>query len=351
MKIKRKMESKKLKQIVNLIKKSLVNWDIEKAVKHSSDEAQTRDNLIHPFLEVLNYKKMDDYSHEFVADMGDKKGKKVDVAIFLGKKSPAILVECKKATAKLTEINFRQLNEYCLYTPSAKIGLLTNGVIYNFYSRSKSNDIILNEKPFFVFDLLNYNTADLDMLALFYKQAIEINDILAEAEEIHFIDSFDDALFKTLSNPSTDLIKLIFKNMGGKRISDSLEAQIRDLVNSISIKNTLDKIVLKEASESNLGIITTQEEIKVYNVIKTIMAMSSKFKNIDLDRVGFRDFKGSFKILVDGKQTKCICSVTIGKNKKYIEINNIKHEVEDMSVATLTKLKKELVQSALENLN
>ena len=79
--------------------------------------------------------------------------------------------------------------------------------------------------------------------------------------------------------------------------------------------------------------------------------MSSKFKNIDLDRVGFRDFKGSFKILVDGKQTKCICSVTIGKNKKHIEINNIKHEVEDMSVATLTKLKKELVQSALENLN
>ncbi len=37
--------------------------------------------------------------------------------------------------------------------------------------------------------------------------------------------------------------------MGGKRISDSLESQIRDLVNSISVRNTLDKIVLKEASE------------------------------------------------------------------------------------------------------
>ena len=78
------------------------------------------------------------------------------------------------------------------------------------------------------------------------------------------------------------------------------------------------------------------------------MAMSSKFKNADLDRIGF---KGSFEILFDGKHTKCICSLMIGKNKKYIQIYNIKHEVEDMSAATLTNLKKELVQSALENLN
>ena len=78
------------------------------------------------------------------------------------------------------------------------------------------------------------------------------------------------------------------------------------------------------------------------------MAMSSKFKNPDFDTIGF---KYPFKILFDGKQTKCRCSLMIGKNKKYIQINNIKHEVEDMSAATLTNLKKELVQSALENLN
>ena len=139
--------------------------------------------------------------------------------------------------------------------------------------------------------------------------------------------------------------------MGGKRISDSIEKQIGDLVNSISIKNALDKIISKEASESNLGIITTDEEIKAYNVIKTIMAMSSKFKNADLDRVSYKDFKGSFKVLVDEKQTKCICSLVLKQNKKIIEINNIRYEIEDMSVGSLTKFKKELVQSALDNLN
>jgi hypothetical protein len=342
------MDSKKLKQIVNQLKKSLTNWDIEKAIKNSVDEAQTRDNLIHPFLDLLSYEKMDDYSHEFIADMGEKKGKKVDVAIFLGKKNPAILVECKKATAKLTEINFRQLNEYCLYTPSAKIGILTNGIIYNFYSRSNDSNTILNEKPFFVFDLSKYETSDLDMLALFYKQAIEINDILLEAEEIHFIENFDKAFFETLRNPSSDFIKLIYKNMGGKRISEQIEKQISDLINSISIKNALEKIITKEAAESNTGIITTEEEIKGYNVVKTILAMSSKFKNSDLDRVSYKDYKGSFKVLVDEKQTKCICSFILSQNKKIIEIRNESYVIENMSISSLTRYKKEILQSALE---
>ena len=43
------MDSKRLKQIVNQLRRSLENWDIEKAIKHSEDETQNRDNLINPF--------------------------------------------------------------------------------------------------------------------------------------------------------------------------------------------------------------------------------------------------------------------------------------------------------------
>ena len=186
------------------------------------------------------------------------------------------------------------------------------------------------------------------MLALFYKQAIEINDILLEAEEIHFIENFDKAFFETLRNPSSDFVKLIYKNMGGKRISEPIEKQISDLINSISIKNALEKIITKEAAESNTGIITTEEEIKGYNVVKTILAMSSKFKNSDLDRVSYKDYKGSFKVLVDKKQTKCICSFILSQNKKVIEIRNESYVIENMSISSLTKYKKEILQSALE---
>ena len=343
------MDSKKLKQITNQLKKSFDNWDFNKAINHSNDETQTRDNLIHPFFNILNYSKLDDYTHEYISDMGDKKGRKVDIAITLGKKEPLILVECKSATAKLNDNHFRQLNEYCLYSPSAKVGVLTNGIIYNFYTVNQKEKKGLNSKPFFTFDLTNYDNSQLEMLALFNRQSIEINEIIQEAEDVYFLDNFDNALFKTLVE-TDDLVKLIFKNMGGLRSTEKALSQIKGLVNSISIKTALDKIIQKEISESNSGIITTAEEIKAYNVIKTILAMSSKIKAADLERITYRDLKNSFLIIVDDKQTKNICSLVFKEKLKAIDINGNRFELDDVTVTSITKLKKELTESALSNL-
>lgn len=343
------MDSKKLKQITNQLKKSFDNWDFNKAINHSNDETQTRDNLIHPFFNILNYSKLDDYTHEYISDMGDKKGRKVDIAITLGKKEPLILVECKSATAKLNDNHFRQLNEYCLYSPSAKVGVLTNGIIYNFYTVNQKEKKGLNSKPFFTFDLTNYDNSQLEMLALFNRQSIEINEIIQEAEDVYFLDNFDNALFKTLVE-TDDLVKLIFKNMGGLRSTEKALSQIKGLVNSISIKTALDKIIQKEISESNSGIITTAEEIKAYNVIKTILAMSSKIKAADLERITYRDLKNSFLIIVDDKQTKNICSLVFKEKLKAIDINGKRFELVDVTVTSITKLKKELTESALSNL-
>lgn len=345
------MDSTKLKQITNQLKKSFDNWDFNLAISSSKDEYQTRDNLIHPFFNILNFNKLVDYSHEFIADMANKRGRRVDIAITLGKKEPLILIECKKVMEKLGDEHFRQLNEYCLYTPSAKVGILTNGIIYKFYTVNTRIKQGLNTKPFFTFDLTNYDIAQLEFLALFYRQTIEIKDIIEAAEEVYFLDNFDNALFQTLTDTKTDdLAKIIFKNMGGLRSTDKALTQIKGLVNSISIKTALDRIVQKEISESNSGIITTVEEIKAYNVIKTILAMSSKIKTVDLDRISYRDLKNSFLIIVDEKQTKNICSLVFKEKLKAIDINGSRFELEDVSVSSITKLKKELTESALSNL-
>ena len=343
------MDSKKLKQITNQLKKSFDNWDFNLAIHSSKDEYQTRDNLIHPFLNILNYAKLIDYTHEHVADMGEKKGRKVDVAITLGKKDPLMLIECKSVTAKLNDNHFIQLNEYCLYTPTAKIGILTNGIIYNFFTVNTKEKKGLNTKPFFTFDLINYDNAQLEILALFNRQSIEINDIIQEAEDVYFLDNFDNALFKTLADKD-DLVKIIFKNMGGLRSTEKSLSQIKELINSISIKTALDKITQKEISESNSGINTTVEEIKAFNVIITILAMSSKIKTVDLGRISYRDLKNSFLIIVDEKQTKNICSLVFKEKLKAIDINGNRYELEDVSVESITKLKKELTESALSNL-
>ena len=136
------------------------------------------------------------------------------------------------------------------------------------------------------------------MLAMFMRNVIDMNSILEEAEEIYFLEKFDDALYEALVNPSDDFIKVVYNNMGGKRMTDKVSSKIKALINGTSLNSAANKIIKHEAATSNSGIITTDEEIKAYNVIKTIMAMSSKFKNADLDRISYRDLKGSFLVFL-----------------------------------------------------
>ena len=202
--------------------------------------------------------------------------------------------------------------------------------------------------------MTSYNDSDIENLSSFFRKTINLSHILDNANETYFIDRFNSALFNLLSEPNEELIKLINHKMGGKRTSPKISDKIFKLINSISIEQVLDNLKSKESKNASKGVVTTSDEIKAYNVIKTIMAMSSKFNNNELDRIVYKDFKGSFKLLVDGKKTKCICSLVMENYKKTIEINingeNVKYEIEDVSASTLTKYKKELVESALANL-
>lgn len=332
-------------QLIRSLGKSIHNSKISDSIKLCTDETNTRARIIHPFLELLGYKQFVDYTHEFVADVSGRKGAKVDIAVTFGKKTPSIIIECKKATSKLNDKNFKQLNEYVVYTPSAKIGILTNGIVWDFYIRGESG---LNNTPFYSFNLEDFTNSDLEILTMFIKSEFSINEIKEEADSIHFLEKFDDAFFSVLNNPTSPIIKSINEAMGGKRVTDKIAQKISDLINSISVKGVYEKMITEEAKLR--GVITTEEEYKAFNVIKTVLAMSSKFKNSELDRIGFRDQRSSFKILIDDNQKKCICDIVIKSKVSYIEINKKKHFIEGVTVSDITKLKKEIVQSAIENL-
>ena len=337
----------KTAQLTRSIKKSIDKLDLKKAKSRSNDETNTRTLLIHPFLEILGYN-LFDFTHEFVADVKGKRGTKVDIAINFGKKKPVILIECKKAGLKLNDNHFKQLNEYMVYTPTAVIGILTNGLDWRFYIKGSSG---LNHSPFFTFDIEDYSISDLEILSMFLKSEFNLNKITEEAESVHFLEKFDDALFSVLHSPTLPFIKSINEAMGGKRVTDRIAQKITELINSISIKGIYDRMVIEEAKINSSGVITTDEEIKAFNVIKTVLAMSSKFKNTELERISYRDLKYSFKILIDDNQKKTICDLVLKEKVNYIEIDRKKYEIEDVTVAEITKHKNIIISSALECLN
>ena len=159
-----------------------------------------------------------------------------------------------------------------------------------------------------VFDLNNYNYYDVENLVKFYRNNIDVKEIVEDAEEIYFLEKFEEGLFKTLHKPSEEFIKLIFGNMGGKRISKRVSDRIFELVNSISMSEAVERIRLAESKESQSGVFTSAEELRAFNIVKTIIAMSSKVKDNELDRISYRDHKGFFNIIVDNSSRKSICS-------------------------------------------
>lgn len=95
-----------------------------------------------PFFSLLGYDVFDphEFIPEFTADVGIKKGEKVDYAITKDGK-PIILIEAKWCGDNL-EKHGSQLFRY-FGTTSAKFGILTNGIIYKFYTDlDESNKMI-----------------------------------------------------------------------------------------------------------------------------------------------------------------------------------------------------------------
>jgi hypothetical protein len=143
------------KQIVSAIKKSLSKIDFSKTVEKCTNEAQTRQYLIEPIIQVLGYSSFDDMLTEFNAGWGAKNDR-ADIGLLVkDKKNPEIIVECKSLGKKLTDKEASQLNSYFINTKNSKLGILTNGMEWRFYAinnATKSSNLF--EVPFLVLDFI-----------------------------------------------------------------------------------------------------------------------------------------------------------------------------------------------------
>ena len=337
-----------IRQVANMIEKSLEKWDYSRAINLSDNESKTRDFLIEPLLNILGYNKMDHYSHEFSVQFSKGYIKKVDMIVTINGKTPVMLIECKKANSNLTVKNFEQLSGYYKNHKDSKIGVLTNGIVYEFYSVKWNDDKVLNGTPFMTFNLENHTKSDIENLAQFHLQLFDVKGIMGNADEKYFLDDFDTALAKTLFPPSIEFRKIIYQNMGGYRMTEKISDRIYNLVNSISLQEAVDKVKHMEGESTKSGIVTTSTELKALQIIKTILAMSSKIKNEDLDRIGYKDYKGMFKVIIDEMPSKEVCQIVVNNKLNKLIVDNQDYLLESISAKELTKYKKPIVNEALK---
>ncbi len=328
------------KQAIGQLKKALENFKLAESIELCTNEAQTRKFLIEPFFEILNYLP-NDLIPEYNADFGDRISQKIDYAIVLNKKD-TILIEAKKHNSKLTDKEAGQLNGYFNNTKNSRIAILTNGIEYKFYSDVVEPNVI-DSKPFFTFNLINYSESDIETLIRFDKRFISIKEIILSAQESVFVEDFESALLKELDAPSKDLLKIIHRNMIFKvKFNEDTQKKMTELINSSLLKSIYDKKVLLEANSNSLGVITTASEIQAYHTIRTLLIQNKKIPN---ERISYRDFKSFFNISIDDNQKKVICKLVFSDSKMKIMIGDLEYFLDHID--DVLKYKNELTNRTL----
>lgn len=178
---------------------------VERLLPQIKTEEATKTSLIMPFLKILGYDVFDPFEvhPEFIADIGIKKGEKVDYAI-LREGIPVILIECKHH-ADLLEPHNSQLFRY-FHTTEAKFSLLTNGLEYRFYT-----DLMIpnkmDEKPFFEFRITEMRDNEIAELRKFHKNVFDLDNISSTASELKYLNELRTLITSEMQNPTEDFVR------------------------------------------------------------------------------------------------------------------------------------------------
>lgn len=192
-------------------------------------EEATKNAMIMPFIQLLGYNVFDplEVTPELVADVGTKKGEKVDYAILKDGK-PIILFECKKSGADLDINHASQLFRY-FHVTEARFGILTNGLVYRFFTDLEQPNK-MDEKPFLEFNLLDFKEQDVEELKKFAKVTFNVDDILATANELKYTRAIQNLLAEWMENPSEDLVRCVTADLlDGRRFTPAIREQFTQI--------------------------------------------------------------------------------------------------------------------------
>ncbi len=303
-------------------------------------EEATKNAFIMPFISTLGYDVFNPFEviPEFTADTGTKKGEKVDYAI---KKDDnvIVLIECKKCTCDLNKEHKSQLYRYFSVT-EARFAILTNGLTYQFYSDIDEPNKMDN-KPFFEFNMLEFEENDIDELKKFTRTNFCLDDILTTASSLKYINAIKKVFAREMETPSEAFVKLLTSQIYEGRLTQPVVEQFSHIVKqgwkqfltdkiNLRLKSALEEpkleVVTKEPKEGvnepdENGIITTEDEMEGYNIVKAILS-----EVIDAKRVVMRDVKSYCGILLDDNNRKPICRLHFNYTKKYLGVFENKKE-------------------------
>lgn len=327
-------------------------------------EEATKMGLIMPFLSTLGYDVFDptEVIPEYIADFAIKKSgqfEKVDYAISINN-AIVMLVEAK-ARDKKPEAHDGQLKRYFNGLRSAKVGIVTNGIEYLFFTDLRHENI-MDDDVFFRFNILDYDQKQVENLKFFHRDNFDALVIKRHAEEMVYLSGMTQLVDNLLRSPSDEFVRFLVSQLGNVgsryalegRINSKIIEKFRPIVKK-SIQGSLVELmtqsISKEMGQStgissptqlieeveeiqddseqeaeDIRVETTAEELEAFEKIKSIAARSETHGL----EVKYKDVVSYFGLNV-GKTTWWFVRLYLSPKKKSFVTRLPIHEVKALA--------------------
>ena len=322
-------------------------------------EEATKNAFIMPFIgNVLGYDVFDpnEVIPEFTADVGVKKNEKVDYALVLDGQVQ-ILIECKQVGSPLSLENASQLYRYFACT-RARIGVLTNGQVWNFYMDLDEPNR-MDSKPFLVLDLLDIDKSVLPELQKLTKPSFDIDSIASSAEELKYVSALRRVIADEFKSPSDDMVRLLagkvydgvfrqnvlekFRTLVEKSMKKFLTDQVNDrLTTALGAQDSTDEAeepadtdTKEDQEKASDGIVTTEEELVGYRIVKAIAC-----SEVDPERITIRDAKSYCAVFLDDNNRRPIVQLRFNGRQKRVSLFAEGKELERVDIDNLDDIYK-----------
>jgi len=320
-------------------------------------EEATKNAFVMPFIStILGYDVFDplEVVPEFTADVGIKRGEKVDYAI-MRDGEVQILIECKVSTGVPKVEHASQLYRY-FATTNARIAALTNGVIWQFFTDLDAPNI-MDAKPFLVLDLADIDETLVPEIRKLSKESFDLDSIISAAEELKYVGALKREISRQFREPSDEWIKFFTTRVYDGSYTQKVREQFTGLVAKASRQFLTESVNdrLKTALGPGVGIRpesasaevssspvaeddiardteieTTLEELEGYRIVKAIACGVVKPQ-----RVTHRDAKSYFAVLLDDNNRKPIARLHFNGRQKYLGLMDVvktetRHPIESL---------------------
>jgi len=340
----------------------------ERALKvrdHLRNEEATKVALVLPFIALLGYDDRDptEVAAEHAADFSEKYRNRVDYAL-LRNMEPIIAVECK-SLGNGKKDDRGQLKAYFNACRTVKLGILTDGFLYEFFVDSEEPNL-MDDEPFLAVNAEELAKAQisesvLDALHGLTKSHFDPDTIGDNARKSLTQRAFFEYLTSQFHDPSVEFTRFLLKENDIKHVRtqalDTYRTIAKSAIDDVVTANILRKLDIKDRQvastapsqpttspvltpppASNGHAETTAVELAAFETVRRRLAFLSAgdamlFNRID--SIKYRDYQGKMAVFYELERKGRLLDILEGKDGsvRYIFFDDEKEPVTDLCAA------------------